>query len=328
MREQMKEMELELLQYHKSNAALDLMIGELKLKRDGMQREVDKLRAEIAARNADLTKISRDVVAVHTIAGDAKALRVAITRLYHRYIHGDVGNMASAMAVLGSGDDQASGAPADSIEPPSESSFFANSVAPTSAPAGKIAPIGIDPEDLQIELARQRQHLERKCVPVTPLHTCIHVTLYVPILFCSLDSLRRKVTKEAQSSELDRARLMRENTALTQEINDLRRDLRFMQAEVARARDDPELVDPTSRGPPPQTPSGGATFLRAPTVPTGTLGSSSGGMHGTAGPGRGRRTAALLGVLVAAPGTAIKALEGAAESRPISGSSAMLQKVA
>ncbi len=28
MREQLKEMELELLQYHKSNAALDLMIGQ------------------------------------------------------------------------------------------------------------------------------------------------------------------------------------------------------------------------------------------------------------------------------------------------------------
>lgn len=28
MRDQMKEMEVELLQYHKSNAALDLMIGE------------------------------------------------------------------------------------------------------------------------------------------------------------------------------------------------------------------------------------------------------------------------------------------------------------
>ena len=35
-------MELELLQYHKSNAALDLMIGEMRLKRDGVAREVRK----------------------------------------------------------------------------------------------------------------------------------------------------------------------------------------------------------------------------------------------------------------------------------------------
>ena len=37
MKEQIKEMDRELEQYHKSNAALDLMIGELRQKLDGMQ---------------------------------------------------------------------------------------------------------------------------------------------------------------------------------------------------------------------------------------------------------------------------------------------------
>ena len=54
MREQLKEMELELLQYHKSNATLDLMIGELRLKRDGMATEVASLRAELARRDETL----------------------------------------------------------------------------------------------------------------------------------------------------------------------------------------------------------------------------------------------------------------------------------
>ncbi len=39
MRSQMKEMDLELGQYHTSSNTLELMIGELKLKMEGMQRE-------------------------------------------------------------------------------------------------------------------------------------------------------------------------------------------------------------------------------------------------------------------------------------------------
>ena len=153
-------MELELLQYHKSNAALDLMIGELKLKRDGMQREVDKLRVEITTRNGDLSKIARDVVAVHAVADDPKALRIAITRLYHRYIHGDVGSMASAVAVLGGGVEGAESPGATALKRDDSTA---------DGPAGKsgsrkIAPVGVDAEDLQSELARQRQYLERKYV--------------------------------------------------------------------------------------------------------------------------------------------------------------------
>jgi hypothetical protein len=37
----------ELEQYHKSNAALDLMIGELRLKMDGMQREINEQRESL-----------------------------------------------------------------------------------------------------------------------------------------------------------------------------------------------------------------------------------------------------------------------------------------
>jgi uncharacterized protein YoxC len=132
----MKEMELELLQYHKSNAALDLMIGELKLKRDGMQREVDKLQSDIDSKDEDLKKISRDVAAVHSVSKDVKALRTAVTRLYHKYIHGDSGNLAAAVA----GMDAASGHDATT----------------------RAAPAGVDVADVQKELARQRLYLERK----------------------------------------------------------------------------------------------------------------------------------------------------------------------
>ena len=48
------EMEFELEQYHKSNAALDLMIGEL-LKIEGMEREIAEQRAKWGARALEST---------------------------------------------------------------------------------------------------------------------------------------------------------------------------------------------------------------------------------------------------------------------------------
>lgn len=153
---------------------------------------------------------------------------------------------------------------------------------------------------------------------------------------CSLESLRRKVTKEAQAGAVDHARLMRENTALTQEINDLRRDLRFMQQEVANSR---ELARQAAAKTAAASAGGGGgsgadsvaggsgSTPRMPLLLSGAgaSGAGSGGTRGAlpASAGsqhpqhpssqqqqqRGRRTAALLGVLVAAPGTAIRPRE-------------------
>jgi len=52
--------ELELLQYHKSNAALDLMIGELKLKRDGMARDLDGVQESVDDQDETLLKVRGD----------------------------------------------------------------------------------------------------------------------------------------------------------------------------------------------------------------------------------------------------------------------------
>ena len=53
MAQQIKEMDQELEKYHKSNAALDLMIGELKLKMEGMQQEIDVQKATLGWRGSD-----------------------------------------------------------------------------------------------------------------------------------------------------------------------------------------------------------------------------------------------------------------------------------
>lgn len=47
----------------------------------------------------------------------------------------------------------------------------------------------------------------------------------------SVDSLKSKIGKEIQSGHSDKLRLMRENSILTQEINELRREIRFMKQQ-------------------------------------------------------------------------------------------------
>lgn len=47
----------------------------------------------------------------------------------------------------------------------------------------------------------------------------------------SVDSLKNKIGKEIQSGHSDKLRLMRENSILTQEINELRREIRFMKQQ-------------------------------------------------------------------------------------------------
>ena len=102
---------------------------------------------------------------------------------------------------------------------------------------------------------------------------------------------------------------MRENTALTQEINDLRRDLRFMQQEVAHSRELATQIAARSMG----TAGVGSVTPKMPPLLSGatTTITSAAPPHSAQQPHqqRGRRTAALLGVLVAAPGTAIRSQE-------------------
>merc|ERR1712023_12718 len=52
MKEQIKEMDSELEQYHKSNAALDLMIGTLREKLDAQLRSIMKQRQKLSDQDA------------------------------------------------------------------------------------------------------------------------------------------------------------------------------------------------------------------------------------------------------------------------------------
>ena len=171
MRGQLKEMELELLQYHKANAALLLTISELKLKRNGAQGDAKALEAEVASKQGALSQVQRDLHLVAQAVSDPKSLKDKVTQLYHRYVHSDA----------------------------------------TSFQEGQKA--GGDSAELQKEVGRHRVYLER-----------------------TVDGLKRKLAKDTALHRKERQRLMRENTVLTKEINDLRRELQFMRMSMTGAK--------------------------------------------------------------------------------------------
>ena len=114
---------MELEQYHKSNSALDLMIGELRLKMDGMQKEINLQKDIIAEGTAYITRFRRDLSTTAVANIDShKDLKLCVRELYKSY-------------VLEEGARQASG--------------------------GAAAVGGGSESDLQAEYNRQREHLER-----------------------------------------------------------------------------------------------------------------------------------------------------------------------
>ena len=86
MRKQIEEMDLELEQYHKSNRALNLMIAELKLKLDGLNKE-NVLQGERHKTNNLVTgQIKRDVQGLWDVARSPAALKAKVIALYRVYV--------------------------------------------------------------------------------------------------------------------------------------------------------------------------------------------------------------------------------------------------
>ena len=84
MAQQIKEMDQELEQYHKSNAALDLMIGELRLKMEGMQVELDEQKVKLKEAGEIIASFSTDLHALYQDIEKPKRLKVGITKLYKK----------------------------------------------------------------------------------------------------------------------------------------------------------------------------------------------------------------------------------------------------
>mmetsp|Transcript_15479 Transcript_15479/g.20078 ORF Transcript_15479/g.20078 Transcript_15479/m.20078 type:complete len:216 (+) Transcript_15479:2395-3042(+) len=77
-------MDVELSSYHKSNAALELMIGELRLKIDGMQREIDNQHGLLSNVQNYLAVFRHDLMGCST--SEYKKLKANIRALFAKYV--------------------------------------------------------------------------------------------------------------------------------------------------------------------------------------------------------------------------------------------------
>jgi hypothetical protein len=119
---------------------------------------------------------------------------------------------------------------------------------------------------VQAEYARQRQYLER-----------------------TLDGLKRKAQKEADLRQMDRAKMYRENAVLVEEVNNLRREVKLIQQEIACAEMGVEATLAAVQPKPPVLPKSTARSGTTPKASTTTTALAT------------ARNMSIGGVLVAAP---------------------------
>jgi hypothetical protein len=107
-------------------------------------------------------QVARDVAAVQKAVHDPKALLAALTRLYHKYVHGDAGSLATTLTKTASPAMGATAAGAASPARPGRPGGTVGATSTAPVPAASSLPEGVDVMDVQRELARQRLYLEKR----------------------------------------------------------------------------------------------------------------------------------------------------------------------
>lgn len=106
MRKQIEEMDLELEQYHKSNAALLLMISELKLKIEGLRRELITQDDRIVVNSGLIDRFMKDLKEAHAARLDHPLLKSKIVNLFRMYVQEDSGSSKGEGGTSGPEDPQ------------------------------------------------------------------------------------------------------------------------------------------------------------------------------------------------------------------------------
>ena len=90
LRRQSEEMSLELEQYHKSGLELELMLNSLRLKADGLRKELNFQEERENANSRLLEKFKRDLSEAWEVSNDPAAFKGKIVKMYRCYVQEDV----------------------------------------------------------------------------------------------------------------------------------------------------------------------------------------------------------------------------------------------
>ncbi|KAJ1470583.1 hypothetical protein T484DRAFT_1847301 [Baffinella frigidus] len=193
MKQQIKEMDHELERYHKSNASLELTISDNKLKLEGQQLEILSQRRKFQEVENSLKRYRNDMHA--EVENCLKRYRNDMHAVI-QYIT-EPKQLKEAVKALYQ---------KHVLEPPAGAqlkeavkALYQKHV--LEPPAGA----QVD-HDIQKEYNRQRDYLEK-----------------------TVDSLKRKLSKDMDLHKTDSMRIMQENVALIKEINELRREIKALK---------------------------------------------------------------------------------------------------
>ena len=98
LRRQSEEMALELEQYHKSGQALELMLAELRLKAEGLRKELVNQEERCTVNAHLLEKFKRDLRGAWSVHGDSAAFKAKVVKLYRVYVQEDVAGSSGSDA--------------------------------------------------------------------------------------------------------------------------------------------------------------------------------------------------------------------------------------
>lgn len=182
---QIKEMDVELQQYNQMNNTIELAISDLKLKVKAAEKEVRKERARYQACEAIVKRFKLDLSQCMSNIQSPAALKQSIKVIYQRFCQAkgiSISSSSGGQSLGKSSNDDVNVANTDKVDIDQDSGSSVN---------------------LQNELARQRQHLERTVI-----------------------GLKAKIAKDQKIHRLDSAQIVNENTVLIKELNTLRRELK------------------------------------------------------------------------------------------------------
>ena len=86
MKEQIKDMDQELERYHKNNSALDLTVSDLRLKLDGMQREILSQRTRLGDADIKIRGLKTELHETVQHIQDPKALKESVKKMYQKHV--------------------------------------------------------------------------------------------------------------------------------------------------------------------------------------------------------------------------------------------------
>ena len=227
LRATLSEMEIELLQLHKSSSLLAIMVEELKLKRRGLLRSQKVAAAADAADSERLANIHRDMASLGELRRATAALLAAADASKNRPTHSPGGRSVlsegPAVDVSAASAASASAARLRGVLVALYQKYILGEVSsargaeqlPSLDPAtgALVFPVGVAPDEVAEEVAASRNFLE-----------------------AAVAGLREKIEQDGKLQARGAVRLTSENTALLAEVNDLRRGLRYSWGELLKAR--------------------------------------------------------------------------------------------